>query len=417
VSKRPTDPDDWSSESEALFRSVKSVAGPSAERRERVREALIHRLADASQAPITAADSSLSAAKTSSVALPALVKIGFGVVVVIAAVFAFLRIRDSWTSRDPQPAAQANEVAARPRQEAATETTQQDSKPSVTTGAAAGAEASPAEGDQLRTRPASLASAPESSASAPRPRDGASLRSYAVQSSRHDAQHPSASRSAEAARARVLRERSEPGAAQRGGDASESSASDDRGTSRQIAPPPPGVETRERDPARSAATTQGSTSASRTQRQRTDERVLPLKAAPTSESESATRAAPTRDREASDRVVAAQETQQPAVATLDPSDPRAEIAFVRRIQAALRDANPRKALAMCAEHERRWPRGTFTQERDGLRAIASCRSDARDAPTRARDFFAAYPRGPLASQVRDACAMQLTAATTEATKP
>lgn len=93
----------------------------------------------------------------------------------------------------------------------------------------------------------------------------------------------------------------------------------------------------------------------------------------------------------------------------DPSDPRAELVFVRRIQSAMIDEEAQDVLELCAEHERRWPHGTFVQERDGLRAIASCESSARDATARAKQFVAAYPRGPLAPRVRKACGLQLKA--------
>jgi hypothetical protein len=92
------------------------------------------------------------------------------------------------------------------------------------------------------------------------------------------------------------------------------------------------------------------------------------------------------------------------------SDARAELALVERIQAAMRNAKPTTALALCAEHERRWPHGTFAQEREGVRAIASCDTHSHDAGSRARTFLADHPSAPLAPRVSSACATQLSAA-------
>ena len=70
---------------------------------------------------------------------------------------------------------------------------------------------------------------------------------------------------------------------------------------------------------------------------------------------------------------------------------------------ALQQAKPKSVLALCVEHERRWPHGTFAQERQGLRAVAACRVGAVGAGALARAFLVSYPRGPLAARVRDAC--------------
>jgi hypothetical protein len=88
-------------------------------------------------------------------------------------------------------------------------------------------------------------------------------------------------------------------------------------------------------------------------------------------------------------------------------DARAELALVKRIHLALRNGKPAEALALCAEHERRWPHGTFSQEREGVRAIVSCESRSSDAAPRAGAFLAKYPRATLAPRVTAACASQL----------
>jgi hypothetical protein len=88
-------------------------------------------------------------------------------------------------------------------------------------------------------------------------------------------------------------------------------------------------------------------------------------------------------------------------------DARAELALVERIHVAMRNGDPAEALALCAEHERRWPRGTFAQEREGVRAIASCESRTTAAGRLARAFLARYPHATLAPRVTAACAAQL----------
>jgi hypothetical protein len=75
-----------------------------------------------------------------------------------------------------------------------------------------------------------------------------------------------------------------------------------------------------------------------------------------------------------------------------------------RINAAMVAAKANVVLALCAEHARRWPEGTFVQEREALRAIASCDSRAGDASARARAFLTRYAHSSLAPRVRDECA-------------
>jgi hypothetical protein len=87
----------------------------------------------------------------------------------------------------------------------------------------------------------------------------------------------------------------------------------------------------------------------------------------------------------------------------DTAEAQLERAFMARIQAAVRGAKLRQALALCAEHERRWPHGTFQQEREGVRALAACKLQLADAESRAHGYLADYPHGALAPSVRAAC--------------
>jgi hypothetical protein len=93
----------------------------------------------------------------------------------------------------------------------------------------------------------------------------------------------------------------------------------------------------------------------------------------------------------------------------DSADARAELALVERIHAAMRTGKPAAALALCAEHAERWPRGVFTEEREAVRAIASCILRADDAVARARNFLSEHPHAPTAPRVASTCA-PLTAA-------
>jgi hypothetical protein len=103
----------------------------------------------------------------------------------------------------------------------------------------------------------------------------------------------------------------------------------------------------------------------------------------------------------------------PSVATPEPEhddrldEARAELALVKRIHLAMRNGNTAGALALCTEHERRWPHGTFALEREGVRAIASCESGSSEAGSRARAFLAKYPHATLAPRVTAACASAL----------
>ena len=90
-----------------------------------------------------------------------------------------------------------------------------------------------------------------------------------------------------------------------------------------------------------------------------------------------------------------------------PAVPRTELGLMKDMQAALRDADFATVLALCAEHARRWPHGVFELEREGVRAIASCGGNSRDAALRAKRFLTAHPNAPVAMRVSTACAAHL----------
>jgi len=105
-----------------------------------------------------------------------------------------------------------------------------------------------------------------------------------------------------------------------------------------------------------------------------------------------------------------QQTVTPAARKADPTPPeprRTELAMIKRIQGALRDADFVAVLALCDDHALRWPHGVFELEREGVRAIASCGENTDDAVLRAKRFLTAHPHASVAMRVTAACATQL----------
>ncbi|MET0389041.1 MAG: hypothetical protein ABW321_23910 [Polyangiales bacterium] len=102
--------------------------------------------------------------------------------------------------------------------------------------------------------------------------------------------------------------------------------------------------------------------------------------------------------------VAAPRTPEPTGAPIAESS---ELDTLKRMQAALRAADYTAALALCAEHERRWPHGKFELERQGVQAIAACGATSGDALSLAKHFLADHPRASLAMRVSSACRSQL----------
>jgi hypothetical protein len=100
-------------------------------------------------------------------------------------------------------------------------------------------------------------------------------------------------------------------------------------------------------------------------------------------------------------------TAAPRAQPVPTQDPRAELALLTRVHAALREADFSRVLELCAEHERRWPHGVFELEREGLRAIAACGANTSDALARAKRFLTAHPHVPVAMRVSAACSVRL----------
>ena len=90
---------------------------------------------------------------------------------------------------------------------------------------------------------------------------------------------------------------------------------------------------------------------------------------------------------------------------LDPTaDLEAEMRCVRAADAALRGGYVNEAQTLLEPHAREFPAGTLSEERDGLRIVASCQSGDADASRAASLFLERSPHSLLAGRVRTACA-------------
>lgn len=85
-------------------------------------------------------------------------------------------------------------------------------------------------------------------------------------------------------------------------------------------------------------------------------------------------------------------------------DPEAELALIAAMQSALRAGGSAQALSLAEQHARRFPRGALVQEREGVRAVASCRlADSSLRSGLGAAFLSRYPGSPYAARVKDAC--------------
>jgi hypothetical protein len=86
------------------------------------------------------------------------------------------------------------------------------------------------------------------------------------------------------------------------------------------------------------------------------------------------------------------------------ADAADELSLVRDMQQALRAGDAARALALASEHERRFPRGTLVEEREGTRAIAGCRgADTAARSSIAEQFNRRFGASPYAARVKAAC--------------
>jgi hypothetical protein len=88
-----------------------------------------------------------------------------------------------------------------------------------------------------------------------------------------------------------------------------------------------------------------------------------------------------------------------------PADALAEeTRLLRDADAATRAGDAPRALALLAEHARRFPRGVLGEERDAETVLALCAAGrTSEARAAAQRFLAARPGSPLAGRVRSSC--------------
>jgi hypothetical protein len=74
------------------------------------------------------------------------------------------------------------------------------------------------------------------------------------------------------------------------------------------------------------------------------------------------------------------------------------------MQQALRGGNPGRALALATEHGRRFPRGALVEEREGVRAVASCQLATPQARLQIlSSFLQRFATSPYVGRVKAAC--------------
>jgi hypothetical protein len=90
---------------------------------------------------------------------------------------------------------------------------------------------------------------------------------------------------------------------------------------------------------------------------------------------------------------------------LSPADSLAEeTALLRRAQAALSSNEPRSALSILREHERRFPDGVLAEERRALKVVALCDDgQVERGRKQAKAFAAKHPGSALRERVAAAC--------------
>jgi hypothetical protein len=94
-----------------------------------------------------------------------------------------------------------------------------------------------------------------------------------------------------------------------------------------------------------------------------------------------------------------------AIAAQEPApaqDLRAEMAVLRRVEAALRAGDPARALRETRVHGARFPQGALREEREGLQLIALC-TLGRDVSKPLALYLALEAHSVLSARVRDAC--------------
>lgn len=96
---------------------------------------------------------------------------------------------------------------------------------------------------------------------------------------------------------------------------------------------------------------------------------------------------------------------QPTDDTSDEARAREEeAALALQIDAALRANDMARAARLADEHQRRFPNGLLTEEREGARVLIRCSSTPSAAI--ASEFLQAHPRSPMRARILAACATE-----------
>ena len=100
----------------------------------------------------------------------------------------------------------------------------------------------------------------------------------------------------------------------------------------------------------------------------------------------------------------AREASKAAPSSTHGADSAEELTLVRAMQQALRSGNPSEALALAADHARRFPRGMLLEEREGVRAVAQCQLASPAARGAILTAFARhFATSPYGARVKAAC--------------
>jgi hypothetical protein len=132
--------------------------------------------------------------------------------------------------------------------------------------------------------------------------------------------------------------------------------------------------------------------------------VLPVDALPIAPPREAPRARLAPSRPAVSPAITAPAAAPVPAAAAAPSSATSgeEAALAFAIDAALRAGDSAGALRLASDHQRRFPRGVLTEEREGARVVAQCMSGAR-SPAAAASFLSAHPRSPMRARIVAAC--------------
>jgi hypothetical protein len=101
-------------------------------------------------------------------------------------------------------------------------------------------------------------------------------------------------------------------------------------------------------------------------------------------------------------------SQRPTRAAAELSEPsassmQAELDAMRRVDRALHDHDPRRALGLLYQLERDVPEGALTQEREAAFAMARCALGLGSAQQLERDFAARHPDSVYLARVHQTC--------------